>query len=168
MTRLSPSAASPERHDDIPDGEGSRGGEGGGTEDLVLWELVQTAHLATRAFRELFATAGLTPTQFGVLACLEDGDDFTKAGLARALMVTAQSMDPLIEALLAAGLVDRDGPPRRGRAAGISITAAGQERLARVRPAVTEMNRPERIGVDADQIALLAAQLRAIRQTLQR
>lgn len=31
----------------------------------MLWELVQTAHLATRAFRELFATAGLTPTQCG-------------------------------------------------------------------------------------------------------
>lgn len=135
-------------------------------EDLVLWELVQTAHLAARAFRDLFATVGLTPTQFGVLACLADGDDFTKAQLARALMVRPQSMDLLIEALLAEGMVERDGPPRRGRAAGITITTAGLERLAHIRPQVAEMNAPERIGVNADQIPLLAAQLRAIRDKL--
>lgn len=135
-------------------------------EDLVLWELVQTAHLAARVFRDLFATVGLTPTQFGVLACLADGDDFTKAELSRALMVRPQSMDPLIEALLLEGVVERDGPPRRGRAAGITITAAGLERLARIRPQVSAINAPGRIGVDADQIPLLAAQLRAIRNRL--
>lgn len=132
----------------------------------MLWELVQTAHLAARAFRDLFATIGLTPTQFGVLACLADGDDFTKAQLARALMVRPQSMDPLIEALLAEGLVERDGLPRRGRAAGITITTAGLELLARIRPQVSEINAPESIGLDADQIPLLAAQLRTIRDRL--
>lgn len=137
-------------------------------EDLVLWELVQTAHLAARAFRELFATVGLTPTQFGVLACLADGDDFTKAQLARALMVRPQSMDPLIEDLLSQEVVERDGPPRRGRAAGISITTSGRERLARVRPQVSAINAPERIGVAADQIPLLALQLRVIRDQLSR
>lgn len=135
-------------------------------EELVLWELVQTAHLAARAFRELFATVGLTPTQFGVLACLADGDDFTKAQLARALMVRPQSMDPLIETLLFNGLVERDGTPRRGRAAGIAITPTGLQRLARIRPRVSEINAAERIGVDADQIPLLAAQLRTIRDRL--
>ncbi|MEO7586973.1 MAG: MarR family transcriptional regulator [Arachnia sp.] len=136
-------------------------------EDLVLWEVVQTANLAARAFRELFATVGLTPTQFGVLACLADGDDFTKAELARALMVRPQSMDPLIEALLAEALVERDGPPRRGRAAGISITDAGLARLDRIRPRVSEINAPERIGVAVDAVPLLVAQLRAIRASLQ-
>ncbi|HEX6345605.1 MarR family winged helix-turn-helix transcriptional regulator [Umezawaea sp.] len=143
------------------------GPDGSPEEDaLVLWELVQTAHLADREFRALFATEGLTSTQFGVLACLADGDDFTKAELARALMVRPQSMDPLIEALLAAGLVERDGPARRGRAAGIGITAAGVEKLARVRPAVGELNRPDRLGVEPDQVPLLVAQLRAIRARL--
>lgn len=134
--------------------------------DLVLWELVQTAQLAARAFRDLFATVGLTPTQFGVLAYLADGDDFTKAQLARALMVRPQSMDPLIETLLADGLVERDGPPRRGRAAGITITPGGLERLAHIRPRVADMNSAERIGVHPDQVPLLAAQLRAIRDRL--
>ncbi len=89
----------------------------------MLWELVQTAHLAARTFRDLFATVGLTPTQFGVLACLADGDDFTKAELARALMVRPQSMDPLIETLLSERLVVRDGPPgQEGGRPGITIT----------------------------------------------
>lgn len=135
-------------------------------EDLVLWELVQTAHLAARKFRDLFATVGLTPTQFGVLACLADGDDFNKAELARALMVRPQSMDPLIEALLAQDMVERDGPPRRGRAAGISITPTGLKRLKLVRPQVSAINAPELIGVNANEIPLLAAQLRAIRDRL--
>lgn len=135
---------------------------------LVLWELVQTAHLASRTFRDLFATVNLTPTQFGVLACLADGDDFTKAELARALMVRPQSMDPLIETLLADGLVMRDGLPRRGRAAGISITDDGLARLTEVRPRVSAVNAAEQIGLDPDDVPLLVAQLRTIRHRLTR
>jgi DNA-binding MarR family transcriptional regulator len=134
---------------------------------LVLWELVQTAHLAARVLRELFATVGLTPTQFGVLACLADGDDFTKAELARALMVRPQSMDPLIEALIAQRLVERDGPPRRGRASGITITASGLDRLTRIRPQVSAANAPERIGIEAETVPPLVAQLRTIRARLE-
>ncbi|WP_326555208.1 MarR family winged helix-turn-helix transcriptional regulator [Micromonospora sp. NBC_01813] len=137
-----------------------------GDELLVLWELVQTAHLATRVFRDVFADFGLTSTQFGVLACLADGDDFTKAELARALLVRPQSIDPLIETLIAERLVERDGPARRGRAAGITITTAGTELLARIRPRVSEVNSPDRIGVDASQIPLLVEQLRMIRDRL--
>jgi DNA-binding MarR family transcriptional regulator len=146
-----------------PDASEAPGGE---EELLVLWELVQTAHLAARTFRELFATVGLTPTQFGVLACLADGDDFTKAELARALMVRPQSMDPVIEALLAERLVERDGPPRRGRAAGITITSSGLDRLTRIRPHVSAVNAPARIGIEADHVPLLVAQLRTIRERL--
>ncbi len=104
--------------------------------ELPLWELIQTSHVVARRFRELFARFGLTPTQFGVLACLQDGDDFTKASLARAVLVTPQSMDPLIDSLLSRGLVSRTSVGGRGRAAGITITAAGIELLLRVRPAV--------------------------------
>lgn len=145
----------PDAASDVPQEEG-----------LVLWELVQTAHLAEQTFRHLFATVGLTPTQFGVLACLADGDDFTKAELARALLVRPQSMDPLIETLLGDSLVDRDGPPRRGRAAGIRITDRGRERLAEVRPRVAAINAPARIGIRPEQVPVLVEQLRTIRQRL--
>jgi len=152
----------------VSDGPTGPVGPAGPDQDelLVLWEVVQTGHVAARAFRELFATAGLTPTGFGVLACLADGDDLTKAGLARALMVRPQSMDPLIESLLADGLVVRDGPPRRGRAAGITITPDGLARLARVRPGVSALNAPAATGVPSAQVPLLVAQLRTMRERL--
>ncbi len=137
-------------------------------EPLVLWELVQTAHLAGLLFRDLFATVGLTPTQFGVLACLADGDDLTKAGLARALMIKPQSMDPLIESLIGDGLVRRDGPAQRGRAAGIRITPAGIAVLQRIRPEVTAVNAPERLGLDPAAVGLLVDQLRTMRERLAR
>ncbi|MFY1693631.1 MarR family winged helix-turn-helix transcriptional regulator [Plantactinospora sp. WMMB782] len=139
-----------------------------GEELLVLWELVQTAHVASRAFRETFAAAGLGPTQFGVLACLADGDDLTKTQLAHALMVRPQSIDPLVESLLRAGLVTRDGPARRGQAAGISITPLGLDRLAVARPLVSRLNAPERLGLEVGEIASLVRHLRGIRDRLTR
>lgn len=138
-----------------------------GEELLVLWELMQTAQLATRAFRKLCASANLAPRQFGILACLADGDDFSKAQLADALMIRPQSVDPLVEGLVNDGLVARDGPPRRGRAAGISITASGLERLTRIRPEVIALNAPHKVGIEADRLPLLVAQLRNIRHQLQ-
>lgn len=133
---------------------------------LPLWELVQTSHVVTRRFRELFAAHGLTPTQFGVLACLRDGDDFTKAQLARAVLVTPQSMDPLIDSLLARGLVERDGPPGRGRPAGIRITAHGRSITDRASTDVAALNAATQIGVPEHQIPRLIDQLRSIREAL--
>lgn len=133
---------------------------------LPLWELVQTSHVVTRQFRELFATHGLTPTQFGVLACLRDGDDFTKAQLARAVMVTPQSMDPLIDSLLARGLVERDGPPGRGRPAGVRITEHGRSITQRASTDVAALNTATRIGIPEHQIPELVDHLKAIREAL--
>lgn len=138
----------------------------GATTDLVLWELVQTAHLAARAFRDVFAEYGLTPTQFGVLFNLVARADLTKAQLARAVLVSPQSMDPLIESLLAAGYVERDGPARRGKAAAIRITAAGREHLSLVGPAVQRLNSPEHLGLTDDQVPPLIQQLQLIRTRL--
>lgn len=133
---------------------------------LPLWEVVQTYHVVARHFREMFGSFGLTPTEFGVLACLADGDDFTKAELSRAVFVRPQSMDPLIERLLRRGLVVRDGQPRRGRAAGIRITTEGLDLVSLTRPAVVKLNSPERTGVAADEADRLIACLRAIRGNL--
>lgn len=133
---------------------------------LPLWELVQTHQVVARSFRELFAAHGLTPNQFGVLACLADGDDFTKAQLARAVLVTPQSMDPLIDSLLARGLVRRDGPPGRGRAAGIGITPAGLDLLAVVRPRVAALNAPDAIGLPSEALPTFVEHLRAVRERL--
>lgn len=133
---------------------------------LPLWEVVQTHHVVARAFRSLFARHGLTPSQFGVLACLADGDDFTKAELARAVLVTPQSMDPLIADLLTRSLVARDLPARRGRASGVRITAQGRALLDRVRPEVATLNSADSTGLSAPDAAQLVELLRRVRVML--
>lgn len=133
---------------------------------LPLWELIQTSHVVARAFRALFARHDLTPTQFGVLVSLGGGEDFTKAQLARKNLITPQSMDPLIESLVRRGLVVRDGPPRKGRAAGLRITDRGRSKLAAAFPDVVDLNAPATIGLTAAQIGDLISQLQRIREQI--
>lgn len=133
---------------------------------VPLWELVQTAHLASRRFTDVFAAAGLSPAQFGVLASLADGDDLSQADLARAVLVRPQSMGRLIASMVAQGLVARDGPGGRGRRTGLVITAAGRRALDTARPAAHALNEPAALGLDADQLATLVDHLAVIRSRL--
>ena len=133
---------------------------------VPLWELVQTAHLATRRFTEVFAAAGLTPAQYGVLASLADGDDLSQADLARAVLVRPQSMGRLVAAMVAHGLVERAGPGGRGRRTGLEITPAGRAALDRARPAAYALNEPEALGLDADRLAAFVETLAVIRARL--
>lgn len=133
---------------------------------VPLWELVQTAHLATRRFTEVFAEAGLTPAQYGVLASLADGDDLSQADLARAVLVRPQSMGRLVAAMVEHGLVERAGPGGRGRRTGLEITPAGRRALDRARPAAHALNEPAALGLDADRLAALVESLAVIRARL--
>ncbi|MEV0384926.1 MarR family transcriptional regulator [Nonomuraea sp. NPDC050643] len=137
-----------------------------GEPDLPLWELIQTSHVVARRFTEVFATVGLTPTQFGVLASLADRDDLTQAELARAIMVRPQSMNELFRSLLERGLVEREGPGGRGRRTGVRITAAGRELLYRAQPAVTKFNAPRTIGLSPTESTEFIRMLRLVRERL--
>ncbi|GAA3612832.1 hypothetical protein GCM10022419_117300 [Nonomuraea rosea] len=137
-----------------------------GEPDLPLWELIQTSHVVARDFTAVFASVGLTPTQFGVLATLADGDDLSQAELARVIMVRPQSMGELVASLLDRGLVERDSPGGRGRRAGLRITATGRELLSRAQPAVVTFNAPEAMGLSAAEAAELTRLLRIVRATL--
>lgn len=130
---------------------------------LPLWTLVQTAHVVAGRFRALFAEAGLTPAQFGVLASLVDGDDVTQADLARITLVRPQSMGRLVNAMVDQGLIVRDGPGGRGRRAGLSLTPAGRRAVEAARPRVYAINRPEAIGLDEASVTALVAYLDAIK-----
>ena len=133
---------------------------------LPLWTLVQTAHLASRRFTEVFAAAGLTPAQFGVLACLADGDDLSKADVARAILLRPQSVARVIDALVADGLVVREGAGGRGRRAGLTLTTAGRAALDRARPGAYAASQPQLLGLTAEQAAQLVAHLDTVRARL--
>ncbi len=135
--------------------------------DLPLWELIQTSHVVARRFTEVFAEAGLTPTQFGVLAALADEPDLSQADLARIVLVRPQSMTHLIASLLERGLVNRQGPGGRGRRTGVQLTAAGQQALQTALPGVHALNAPATIGLDAQAAATLTQLLRTVRTALQ-
>ena len=133
---------------------------------VALWELIQTSHVVERRFREVFATEGLSPTQYGVLASLADGDGFTKAELARAILVRPQTIDPIIESMLGRGLIERDGEPRRGKRTGVRITDAGRAVMLAVRPRVAALNHSDSTGLDPDATRQLVDALRTIRRNL--
>lgn len=141
-------------------------------EDFPLWELVQTFHVVARGFHRVFAEAGLTPTQFGVLAELADRERDgarppSQAELARVVMLRPQSVGELVAALVGRGLVVRDGPAGRGRRTGLSLTDDGHAAVERALPLVRAFTAPEAIGVSDDESAELVRVLRRIRSVLE-
>ena len=143
-------------------------GDTGDVGGVPLWEVLQTAHLAARRFTEVFAEAGLTPAQYGVLASLADGDELSQADLARAVLVRPQSMGRLISSMVEQGLVARLGPGGRGRRTGLEATEAGRRALARARPAAYAANEPAALGLQPDDARRLVGYLRTVRATLER
>ncbi len=134
--------------------------------DLPLWELIQTSHVVARRFTEVFAAAGLTPTQFGVLAALADDPDLSQADLARIVLVRPQTMHHLITTLLERGLVHRPGPGGRGRRTRVELTDTGHHALRTALPTVHALNAPITIGLDREAAATLTCYLRTVREAL--
>jgi DNA-binding MarR family transcriptional regulator len=135
-------------------------------DDLPLWELVQTYHVVARGFTEVFAAAGLSATQFGILAHLAEGTELSRSELARRVLVRSQSIGELIAGLLERGLVEREGPGGRGRRAGLRLTADGRRLFERTAPAVHAFTAPAAIGLDAVDAAALTRMLRTVRWAL--
>lgn len=140
-------------------------------EALTAQNLVQTAHVVGLRFSELFAGMDLTPTQFAVLLeleALEEGDEgLTQAELARRVLVRPQSVGVLLTSLMEQGLVVRAGPGGRGRRAGIALTDAGREALARAWPPVRAFNTPSALGLTAAQAGMLDELLDRVRAALE-
>lgn len=140
-------------------------------EDFPLWELIQTSHVVARGFHRVFAEAGLSATQFGVLAELADRESSgapapSQAELARAVLLRPQSVGELVASLVERGLVRRDGPAGRGRRAGLELTGAGRAALKRALPLVRAFNEPGAIGLDNAGARELIRVMRRVRHTL--
>ncbi|MBW0104756.1 MarR family winged helix-turn-helix transcriptional regulator [Pseudonocardia sp. KRD291] len=140
-------------------------------DDVPLWELIQTSHVVARGFHRVFAEAGLTATQFGVLAELDDrestgGPAPSQAELARVTLLRPQSVGELVASLVERGLVRRDGPAGRGRRTGLELTDAGRGALHRAFPLVQAFNTPTAMGLDAGEARELTRMMRRVRETL--
>lgn len=141
-------------------------------EDFPLWELVQTFHVVARGFHRVFDQAGLSATQFGVLAELADRERTgaptpSQAELARVVLLRPQSIGELVGSLVERRLVVRDGPSGRGRRTGLSLTDAGRATVQHALPLVRAFNTPDAIGLTDTEAADLVRMLRQVRTTVE-
>jgi DNA-binding MarR family transcriptional regulator len=120
---------------------------------ITAWSLVQAGHLAGRRFHTELNRAGLTPTQFGVLLQLDLHPGMSSGQMARAVLVTPQSMSGLLASLADRGLIKRSEPTGRGRAITAELTPAGQDVLGRCSEAVQAVEHS--LGLGASQAAVL-------------
>jgi DNA-binding MarR family transcriptional regulator len=110
-------------------------------EDVAAWTLVQASHIVARRFRAAFREVGLSPTQFGVLLELDLHPDSSNGELARAVLVTPQSMSDLLASLERLQLIERDDSAGQGFRIPARLTPAGQRVLRRCAEAIDDVER---------------------------
>jgi DNA-binding MarR family transcriptional regulator len=109
--------------------------------------LVQTYHQVARRFHAAFAASGLTAHHFGVLVQLSREPGASQAALARAVLVTPQSMGALLQQMTQLGLVRRPAAVQPGRPIAVELTQHGRDVLASTFPRVGAVNAPAALGL---------------------
>lgn len=97
--------------------------------ERVMYHLKHLQQALRTAIDEALKEVGLTSAQYGTLTALETMPQASSAALARACFVTAQTMNDIVQGLLAAGLVTRQPHPEHRRIVQLSLTEEGQGRL---------------------------------------
>lgn len=118
-----------------PLGAGFRGVEG-----RLGYLLVQASQAFGNAMDVALREAGaLSRAQFGTLSVVVREPGLSSADLARAVLVTPQAINQLVNGLEEQGLVERRPHPSHGRVVEIHPTAEGLRRLELSYPVVTEL-----------------------------
>lgn len=142
-------------------GEGKRGPEG---------HIGYLLRQAQAAFRHACDTAlselELTLPQFGLLTLLGAQASLSGAELARLSLQTPQTVDTVIKNLERNGLVARTPDPVHGRILRVSLTAAGQGRLAAAKRRVDAIERRLTAGLAPDQETAMRTWLAAVARDL--
>ena len=112
---------------------------------------------------DLSAT-GLTTPQYAVLETLKREGEFSASELAREFGMTAQTMNVLVKALEANGLLRRSRHPTHGRILLARLTAAGRRALERGRALGVAVQDRVLAGLTASDRQTLLRALQAIEQ----
>ena len=129
-----------------------------------LVQLRRTQHaVRTRLDADLGAT-GLTTPQYAVLQTLEREGKFSASDLAREFGMTAQTLNVLVKALEADGLLRRNRHPTHGRILLASLTAAGRRALERGRALGMTVQNRVLAGLTASDRRTVMRVLQAIEQ----
>ena len=129
-----------------------------GVQDRVVYQLKRAEQGLRAAIDEALLPLGVTSAQYGALAALAATPGVTSAELARACLVSAQSMHERVTGLADRGLVDRER--RDGRSVRLAVAAVGHAALREADPLVDRVER-ELVG-DGHGSGELRAQLTAL------
>ena len=132
-------------------------------DETVLLYLRLTA-LAAR----LHGAGPLSGPRRTVLAGLAESGPQTVAQMARVRAQSRQRFQPLINALIADGLVEATPNPAHRQSPLMVITAKGRRTVARMRAVEAKGRRQMQVAVSARQVAAAAAVLRDVRRDLER
>jgi DNA-binding MarR family transcriptional regulator len=118
--------------------------------------LLRQAQQAFRAAAQAeLAALGLTLPQYSVLSVAGAEPGLSGAELARDSMLTPQTTNEIIALLMKAKLLERRPDARDRRVRRLIVTEAGQELLARARPAVHAVERRMTASLSDADLALL-------------
>ena len=104
--------------------------------DRIGYHLKRLQQAMRMAMDAALRERDLTSAQYGALTALEAMPGVSSAALARACFVTAQTMNEIVQGLIASGLVTRHAHPEHGRIIQLSLTVEGQSRLAQAHQAI--------------------------------
>lgn len=106
--------------------------------DLLGYQVRQAQIAVFRDFTATLGDDGMTPTLFGSLVLIEANPGLKQADLARALQLDRSTVVTVIDTLEKRGLVDRRRAPEDRRSNAVSLTDAGVDLLARLKPRVAD------------------------------
>lgn len=132
---------------------------------LLLWEVQQTARLVARRFEEAMRSAGISTSEFGVLACVNDEPGITQAGIARQLDIRPQALTSTIDKLRRRGYIPGSSLGR-GRRSDLTLTDAGRTALDAAWPSVIALNDPAKLGLSPGETEAICRRLVYVRQRL--
>lgn len=135
--------------------------------EIVADELREVTRALSRRLRGETANHQLSPSEQAVLRRLQDGGPATTAALARAEMITPQSMGTTLAALEERGFVTRSSDAEDARCRIVSISVKGQRILAEGRAARQNwLARAIAENLDADEQRTILAAIALIRKVV--
>jgi DNA-binding MarR family transcriptional regulator len=129
--------------------------------------VVRLAHVLQRRIEQaLKSEVGIGVRQFGALAYIAGEPGIGSAALARKLLITAQSAGPLIDGLVALGLVERERDARPGTLKGARLTSNGEVALSLGFAVATRLQREDEAGMPVETAELINVQLQNLLRRL--
>ena len=110
-------------------------------ESSVGYLLKQVASALRAAMEDALRPLGMTVTHYSCLELLAQRPGLSNSDLARGAFVTRQSMNVLLQALEADGVVERPDTARSGRSQPTHLTPRGRDALVAASAAVRDVER---------------------------